>query len=132
MTKLLSFTSLVVMLGLSAISEGKMSGPEKLKLKVGETKALKSGLQLKLKDTEFESRQITKPGISAPATTRFTIILEAVYKGAEEILYFVPDSPGTVSNEENNFQRFTIRYVSHSYDSKQVMTAEFSISEKAR
>lgn len=107
-------------------SESKVSVTESFKLKVGETKNLKNGIQLKLKDTEFESTQINTPGISAPATSRFTIIVEASFNGVTEKLYFVPDSPGTVSQEDNDFQGVTIQYLGHTYDSKQVLTVDFS------
>ena len=109
-------------------SETKVSVTESFKLKVGETKSLKNGIQLKLKETEFESAQITNPGISAPATSRFTVIVEASFKGVTEKLYFVPDSPGTVSQEENDFQGVTIRYLGHTFDSKQILTVDFSVN----
>jgi hypothetical protein len=107
-------------------SERKVSVAEKFKLKIGETITLKNGVRLKIQDTEFESKQITKPGISAPATSRFTIILEASQGGVTEKLFFVPSSPGTVSMEENVFQNVTVRYLGHTYDSKQVLIVEFS------
>jgi hypothetical protein len=103
-----------------------VSVAEKFKLKIGETITLKNGVRLKIQDTEFESKQITKPGISAPATSRFTIILEASQGGVTEKLFFVPSSPGTVSMEENVFQNVTVRYLGHTYDSKQVLIVEFS------
>lgn len=129
MSKRIGILSLVFLMGttvFSSKSETKVSITESFKLKVGETKTLKNGIQLKFKDTEFESVQITTPGISAPATARFTVILEASFKGVTEKLYFVPDSPGTVSQEDNDFQGVTVRYLGHTYDSKQILIVDFS------
>lgn len=108
-----------------------MAVTENFSLKIGEEKNLKNGVRVKVADTEFESRQLNLPGVSAPATSRFTIVVEVSVNGLSEKLFFVPKSPGTVSMEQNQFQYLTILYVRHSYDAKQLLTVEFSAREGA-
>jgi len=87
--------SLFLFLGFSAGASGRshekkvgdsVAATEKFRLKIGEEKTLKSGVRVKIADTEFESKQINLPGVSAPASSRFTIILEVSFNGLSDNL----------------------------------------------
>lgn len=107
-----------------------VSQKEVIKIKDGELKNLKSGLRLKLKTTDFESfSPKSSPEISTPAVSRFTIVIEAKYGDQSQDLYFVPASPGIVSQEDHDFTDFRITYNDHKYEKPGGLVVEFSVEK---